>query len=262
MVQHKPLGAGPLTAAALSIGAVSESPLSPGDPAAFLARLLDLRGSVELGHHLAAIERARSRTAPVDAAAVRGVPERAEARFSAVRADVDRVLVEPFQRRNKLPSPRDAFALLAETGALEARSGRAVASAADAMFAPILDLVSRAIDRARFEHAALREELAPEIAALGPRFGLLVRLDAALGSATTRGREQIEGRLLPALGRSFAQKLAEAVRALPDPVAPADVEAWFGARGFVRREIERGRAVALAVITHEERRTLALLEVA
>jgi hypothetical protein len=58
VVQRSNYGAGSLAAAA---AALSDGPpleaLVPSDPAAFLARRMDLRGSVDLARQLAAIDR-------------------------------------------------------------------------------------------------------------------------------------------------------------------------------------------------------------
>ena len=57
-MQRSYFGAGPLAAAATTL---SEAPpteaRAPGDPAAVLARHMDLRGSVDLARQLAAIDR-------------------------------------------------------------------------------------------------------------------------------------------------------------------------------------------------------------
>src|SRR5690242_11935902 len=106
------LGAGPLTAAAAALveGAGASA---PADPAAFLARLMDLRGSVELAHRLSAVERPLPASAPEPAACVRLRALTGE-RLDGVRAELERTYAEPFQRRNKLPGAAEAHAALAQ----------------------------------------------------------------------------------------------------------------------------------------------------
>ena len=113
MVQRSYLGAGPLAAAAaaLSDWPPSEA-LVPGDPAAFLARSMDLRGSVDLARQLAAIDRSPPPPAASNEAALR-LRALVRSRFVELKAGVDRAFLDPFQRRNKLPSPAQIHAALA-----------------------------------------------------------------------------------------------------------------------------------------------------
>jgi hypothetical protein len=258
VVQRMRLGAGPLTAAAAAL-TEGEAPSAPADPAAFLARLMDLRGSIDLARRLAAAERALPASAPEPAARER-LRILVGERLGGVRADLERTFAEPFQRRNKLPGAAEAYAALAQAGALAERGGRPLTAAVDALWAPFGDLVTRALERVRFETAALREEIAPALTALGPAAARLERLDAALSGATAQGRRGIEDRLLPALARSFAAQLRVAVTALPEPATAADLAPWFAPAGWVRVEVGRGRAVVEAVFVHERRRIDALAE--
>lgn len=245
-------------------------PAPPADPAAFLARMLDLRGSVELARRLTALERpdhagarAGRRAGVADA-----VTTEARARLAAVVAgrldpvheDIARALGDPFQRRNKLPTPEAVVAVLIDSGALLERRSRAFAAGAEAVWTPCGDLLARAMERVRFETAALREELGPPLAALGPAETQLERLDAALFGATIKGRQQLEDRLLDALARSFAAGFREAVAALPGATAPAHVAPWFAPDGILGAEMRRGRDVVLGVLGHERRRLDALIE--
>jgi hypothetical protein len=252
------LGAGPLTAAAAAL-ADDVGPMTPADPAAFLARLMDLRGSVELARRLAVVDRRPPVALPEPAARER-IRAFIGERLGGLRADLDRTFTEPFQRRNKLPGAVEAYAALTQAGALGAPGGRPLTGAAEALWVPFGDLVTRALERVRFEAAAVREEIAPALTALGPAAARLERLDAALFGATAQGRRLLEDRLLPALARSFAAQLRVAVVALPERAALADVEPWFAPAGWVRVEIGRGRAVVDAVFAHERRRIDALAE--
>lgn len=257
------LGVGPLSAAARGLAdGGAAPPAGQPDPAAFFARLMDLRGSVDLAQRLSAIDRAR---APEFAASDREAAARLRAeiaaRFDAVRDDLARPYADPFHRRNKLPTPEGVVGVLVDGGALRERRGKAVAAAADAVWSPCADLLGRSLDRVRFEIAALREEVAPALAALGPAVARLERLDAALFGATIRGRQQVEDRLLAAVGRSFAARFSAAVAALPGATAPAHVAPWFAPGGLLCAEILRGRDVIAGVLTHDRRRIEALVEV-
>ena len=261
MVQRVRLGAGPLTAAAAAM-AESEGPSTPADPAAFFARLVDLRGSVDLARSLSTLDRPLPRSPAPDPEARIRLRALAGERLGGVRVDLERTFAEPFQRRNKLPAAAEIHAALTQTGALSERGGRPLTAAAEAVWPPFGDLVSRAVERVRFETASLREEMAPALVALGPASARLERLDAALFGATVRGRQQIEDRLLPALARSFAARLRAAVVALPEPATLLHLASWFAPGGWVRAEVGRGRAVVEAVFAHEQRRLGALIEAA
>jgi hypothetical protein len=254
---------GPLTAAARTIagGLTPAAGRAPGDPAAFLARLIDLRGSVELAQRLPALTRPRpAGRAPADAAAPARLRALAGERLEAVREEVVRAFAEAFHRRNKVPTPEGVVAILIDSGALLDRRGRALVEATEAVWTPCGDLMARALDRVRFETSTLREELGPPLAALGPATARLERLDAALFGATAKGRQQLEDRLLAAVARSFAARFATAVAALPGATAPAHVAPWFAADGLLTGEIHRGRDVVLGVLGHERRRLEALVE--
>lgn len=253
MAQRSYLGAGPLAAAA---AALSEDPLpapAPGDPAAFLARRMDLRGSVDLARQLAVLDRGAAKAAN-DPEAARRLRALVRARFGEVEAGVERTFREPFQRRNKLPAPAQIHVTLEETGAMTTRVGRPVAAAVNALWAPFAELYALWLDRVGYEARALREEITPLLHALGPAAARLERLDAALLGATARGRAELLEKLLPGLARSFARTLASAVASLPPNATRAHVEAWAVSPGWLRPEIGRARAVVLAVLAHERGR--------
>lgn len=254
MVQRSYLGAGPLAAAAAALS--EETPalaLGSTDPAAFLARGMDLRGSVELARQLAALDRGAV-SAAVDSEAAARLRAQVKARLGEVKAGVDRAFGEPFQRRNKLPTPAQIHAALEETGALATRIGRPVAAAIDAVWAPFAELYGLWLERVGYETRALRAEIAPSIQALGPAAARLERLDAALLGATAKGRGDLLDKLLPGLARSFARTFSNAVASLPQVVRPAHIEAWAVAPGWLRPEIGRAHAVVLAVLAHERGR--------
>ncbi|MFT3764833.1 MAG: hypothetical protein QM820_04850 [Minicystis sp.] len=264
MVQRVELGVGPLTVAAKAIAeaVVPQGAPPPGapDPAAFLAKLMDLRGSVELAQRLSILDRPRPAPSPVDPAARARLRAFTAERLDAVREDVARTFADPFQRRNKVPTPEELVTILIDTGALIERRGRALADAVEAVWTPCHDLITRCLDRVRFELATLREEIGPQIAALGPRAALLARLDAAMASATGKGKLQVEDRLIAALGRAFAARFGAAVAALPGATAPAHVAPWYAAGGLVRAEVMRGRDIVMGILAHDRRRIEALVE--
>jgi hypothetical protein len=254
VVQRSYLGAGPLAAAAaaLSDDAPSEA-LAPGDPAAFLARRMDLRGSVDLARQLAAIDRSPPPPAASTEAAMR-LRALVRSRFAELKAGVDRAFLDPFQRRNKLPTPAQIHAALAETGALTTRIGRPVAAAVDTLWAPFAELYALWLDRTGYEVRVLRDEVVPSIHALGPAAARLERLDAALLGSTAKGRAELLDKLVAGLARSFALTLSNAIASLPAGAGAAQIEAWAVAPGWLRPEIGRGHAVVLAVIAHERGR--------
>ena len=254
MVQRSHLGAGPLAAAAAALSEETHTAaLGAGDPAAFLARSMDLRGSVDLARQLAAIDRGPVSSA-VDGEAAARLRAQVKARLGEVKAGVDRAFLEPFQRRNKLPTPAQIHASLEQAGALTTRIGRPVAAAVDAVWGPFAELYALWLDRVGYETRALRAEIAPSIQALGPAAARLERLDAALLGATAKGRGELLDNLLPGLARSFARTLSNAIASLPAVVRPAHIEAWAVAPGWLRPEIGRAHAVVLAVLAHERAR--------
>jgi hypothetical protein len=145
-----------------------------------------------------------------------------DARIFALRAEVNGTLADPFPRRSRLPAP---------------------AEAAERMWAPYGELVTRTLARVRYELRALREEMAAALAALGPKEARLERLDAALFEATAEGRAALEDRMVAAIGRSFARRSA---------VAIAGSE-------LLRQALDAGRDVILGVLEHDRRRLAALV---
>ena len=254
MVQRSYLGAGPLAAAA---AALSDGPpaevIVPGDPAAFLARRMDLRGSVDLARQLAAIDRGPVSSA-IDGEAAARLRALVKARLGEVKAGVDRAFLEPFQRRNKLPTPAQIHAALEETGALTTRIGRPVAAAVDTLWAPFAELYALWLDRTGYEARVLRDEITPSIHALGPAAARLERLDAALLGSTAKGRAELLDKLVTGLARSFARTLSNAIASLPAGARAVHIEAWAVPPGWLRPEIGRAHAVVHAVIAHERGR--------
>jgi hypothetical protein len=254
VVQRSHFGAGSLAAAAAALS--EEAPpaaLVASDPAAFLARRMDLRGSVDLARQLAAIDRSPIPT-PGDIEAAARLRGLVRARFGELTIGVDRVFADPFQRRNKLPSAAQIHAALAQAGALTTRIGRPIAAAVEAIWPPFGELYSLWLDRIGFEARVLRDEITPLLQGLGPVAARLERLDAALLGATAKGRAELLGKLLPGLARSFALTLSRAVASLPAVATPAHIAAWTVAPGWLRPEIARARAVVLAVLAHERGR--------
>jgi len=253
-------------APALSVGA------PPADPAVFLARLMDLHGSVALGRDLAAIaiagaaaprtatagalpearsgERAAGKREMQREGAERAVRALVESRIEDLATALCRTFDDPFQRRNKLLGPADVLALVEQSGA----------GAAGVIWEPFGELATRSLSRIRSDLRALRAEITPGLRALGPEAARLERLDAAISAAIEPGRERVLGEIVPGLSRSFGRSLQEALAELPDGVSPERVATWFGPGGWIRAEIDRIRRVVEAVLAHQARRLLALVE--
>jgi len=245
------LGAGPLAAAAAALSPPNSALAErlQQDPAAFLAKLMDLRGSIALARGL--VVPARSPRDLVDPQAGAELRALVRARFTHVRATIEKSFAEPFQPRHKLPSPDKLFSMLDEAGALATRSGRPLSAAIEDAWMPFGEMFGRALDRVRFEARALRSEIAPMVRAMGPRMARLEQLDATVREATAKARQGLLDPLLPGLARAFARGLRDAVSALPSPATAADIAPWFTREGFVVREIARGRQTVLAVLEHE-----------
>jgi hypothetical protein len=254
VVQRSKFRAGSLAAAAAALSdELPQEALVAGDPAAFLARRMDLRGSVDLARQLAIIDRSPAPGA-VDPDAATRLRALVRSRFAELEAGVNRAFLEPFQRRNKLPTPAQIHAALEQAGALMTRIGRPVAAAVDTIWAPFGELYALWLDRVGYEARVLREEIVPSIHALGPAAARLERLDAALLGSTAKGRAELLDKLSQGLTRSFARTLSNAIASLPAVVRPGHIEAWAVAPGWLRPEIGRAHAVVLAVIAHERGR--------
>lgn len=267
---------GPLSAAAAGFdrregraqrGRAGVGSTAVGDPAAGLARLMDLHGSVALARELAALERGTATGAGAvtatgaGAVTATGAAAAAEARAivagrlgqlaAAIRSTFD----EPFQRRNKLPSAGEVLEALEQ-------SGSRITGAAARIWEPFGELAARSLGRIRYETRAAREEIAPLLRAIAPGAAQLERLDAAIAVATERGKERLIDKMISALGRRFARRLREAVSVLPGPARDEDVVAWLAPGGWIRDEIRQIRLAVEAALSHEAERLLALTEAA
>ena len=258
--------AGPLSAAAAPLVDPAATPRPPpADPAALLARTIRTSAAASSSRASSRRRLPPAAAAPVDPAKLAALAALVDERVAEARYALDRLVVDPFQRRNKLPTAEQVFALLDETGALTTRSDGAIHAAHGAVAPAYADsFVTTAIDRVRHEMKALRDEVAPMLRALGPRVARLERLDAVLFEATAKGRSDIAAAALaPSLAKSFARAFQAAVLALPSPACEkADVARWFAEGGALRRELARGHAVATAVLAHERARVDALVRAA
>jgi hypothetical protein len=250
---------GPLAAA---VALVADGPRVPlgtrSDPAAFLAQLMDLHGSVSLARELDLLER---RPVPaLDPSARAEVRALTEERIAELVEVIDQVFAHPFQRRNKLPDAEAVLSALELSGALPSRSGQKLASAAGRLWEPFGELAARTLGRIRRDTRTLRDEIAPFLRALGPDAARLERLDAALSAATQKRRDRVLGELVPGLARRFSRGLRAAVLALPEPAGAEHVAAWFGPEQWLPRELERMSLVVRSALAHEAGRLLALVE--
>ncbi|WP_437778737.1 hypothetical protein [Sorangium sp. So ce1097] len=253
---------------ATAVSALAEGPRAPlaelSDPAAVLAGLMDLHGSVALARELSLLDRSAAPAAPAPPSDGARAEVRALAadRLGELAEALDSVFAAPFHRRNRLPDAGAVLATLEQTGVLPARSraGRALASAAGQLWEPFGELAGRALGRIRLETRALREELAPSLRALGPAAARLERLDAAISAATQKRRERALAELVPGLARAFARGFRAAVAALPDEAGIEDVAGWFGQDRWLGRELQRMELVVQAALAHEAGRLLALVD--
>ncbi|WP_437966841.1 hypothetical protein WMF04_45975 [Sorangium sp. So ce260] len=259
----------PLAAAVAALAEETRAPLAgPSDPAAVLAGLMDLHGSVSLARELALLDRPAAPPPPAAEGARAEVRALAADRLGELAAALDHVFAAPFHRRNKLPDAAAVLATLEQTGVLSApaaptraaRGGRSLASAAGQLWEPFGELTGRVLGRVRLETRALREELAPSLRALGPDAARLERLDAAISAATQKRRERALAELVPGLARAFARGLRAAVGALPEAVEIEHVAGWFAEEQWLRREVHRMELVVQAVLAHEAGRLLALVD--
>jgi hypothetical protein len=220
----------------------------PADPAVVLARLMSLHGSVDLAQHLdASLLRGLGSSAAPSLAARAAVRALVEEIVLGLRAGLDDTFADPFQRRSRLPTPAEVMAAVVKEGA------------AERIWAPCGELVTRTLGRVRFELGALREEMGPALAALGPSEARLEQLDAALFAATAEGRAALEDRLLAELARSFARRFAVAITTLPEALAPSHFAPWFARGGLLRDALDAGRDVVLGILEHDHRRLAALV---
>jgi len=246
---------GPLSSIAATF--VDAETVAPGahDPAVFLGRRMDLRGSVALAQQLEDCDAPGAATAPGTRTQLSVL---IDDRVGAIRELVVRTFADPFQRRNKLRTPEQMAAILNEPALFDSRP-RSLAAAADAVWAPCGDLLGRTLDQVRFELGALREDIGPPLAGLGVATARLERLDGALFGATAKGRAELEDRLLSAVARSFASRFVVAVGALPAAVTAADLHGWFEIGGLLRAAVDRGRDAILGILAHDARRLAALV---
>ncbi|WP_157907335.1 MULTISPECIES: hypothetical protein [Sorangium] len=250
---------------AAAVSALAEGPRAPladlADPAAVLAGLMDLHGSVSLARELSLLDR-HAAPPPASEGARAEVRALAADRLGELAEALDHVFAAPFHRRNKLPDAAAVHATLEQTGVLPARdrAGRPLASAAGQIWEPFGELMGRLLGRIRLETRALREELAPSLRALGPEAARLERLDAAISAATQKRRERALAELVPGLSRAFARAFRAAVGALPEGAGLEDVAGWFGQEQWLLRELQRMELVVQAVLAHEAGRLLSLVD--
>jgi hypothetical protein len=241
-----------------------------GDPAVFLARRMDLHGSIALAAALEAFEAEPPPFEPTDPAAIAHVEEILARGLLELRQVVDRALVSalPPHARSKIPGPKALAELLEESaivggGGVKAaageRSARAVEAAIRAVWAPLSDLLHRGLERARAEARALREMLAEPLRALGPGAARLEQLDAALARATERGTAPLFAGLGRMAEEAFARELRpHVVRLSPTPDA-AELAAWFAPRGALSEAVLSLRRVIAGAADFERRRIEALV---
>jgi hypothetical protein len=217
-----------------------------------LATLLDLTGSLALAAHLDA----------GDAEPAAGVPALAptadldvwvDERIEQLRAVVERRLRDLHEGRSSIWGPERLAAEITGRGLLERRPARAVSGLAREACEAHALAIRGLLDRVRGELRGLRVELAPRLAALGPRAARIEALDARLGRARAAGTHRLVGRIPPALIDHFAGRLVEALRAVDPESVQAAVGGWYASDGLVSRHRRQAAGIVRGVLDHEAR---------
>lgn len=234
--------------------------VSSSDAAGVLARLLDLRGSVELARALSA------RVIPSYVTDDPEMPKRigasVRAELGAIRSYTVRTMSRWTGERARLPNAASVHSILAQSGVLERRTPRSIAQVTESIWSPFASEASNELTSVVRQVRALRKEIGPDLVALGPDAARVERLDALLAAAT---EEKIDARLLrlvPAAKAPFEQALGAAIEALGSQAQVADVLPWFEARGPVRGAIASLETIVLAALDFEAQRIYSLVNAA
>jgi hypothetical protein len=224
------------------------------DASAILARLLDLRGSVELARGLGASKIPSTDSIDADAAKRMRAMVRDEA--NGLRIQAERA-TERFM--TKLPdevSALEAFTASAKKN----RSPREVAVIATMIWAPLADEASSQVSHVRNQFRALRKELGPDLAALSQSAARLERLDSLLGNATEVGIDARISWMIPATKLLFTRELSAAMEGLPREADSAMLRAWLRERDLIRGIVCSLEKIIMATVDFESDRLDALVE--
>lgn len=226
-----------------------------GDPAAFMARLFDLSGSVELAGVLHAIEaQPMEASFEPEALGIRHVEELVASGLAEARASVERAFIAalPPAPRSKLPS---AAALLAGLNGVRSTH----AALLEALWPPLGELLARGLDRVRGRLGQLRRDLGAPLRALGPRALRLEQLDAVLTRAAAKKTTPWFLSLTPLAKSAFERELSARLAALARAPALADLTAWYAPDGFLPERVAQLQRVLAAAVELEQRRIVALV---
>lgn len=249
-----PLPTDPLTRA---ITPYLEDVLSPADPAATLAALIDLAGGVALAEGLADLD-APAATAAGDAQAI----------FHDAVAHIEAQLADAFANawrpRYRLPGPARALQTWQDAGVSEAptRGARkkALKTMARVLWAPFTEFLETQLKRARFALRDLAQEVTPILAAHGPDAARLIQLDAALTAGTRQQVEAIYRRVPLAWARTFERLLLDNAATLPEAPRAEAFAPWFSEDGWVRRNLTDGQRLVTELVARERRKLAALVQ--
>jgi hypothetical protein len=225
-----------------------------------MAAVLDFSGSMRLAESLSAFEEplasgSRPPTSPLAA--------RVHREIETVRARVDRAFADPFRPRNSLADATTAWTILSDA---EAWGGdaKAISRAARDLWDPIATLVSGRIEFVRASLFDIREEIAPELRAAGPRAGRLETLDRVVHAAMREPVDKLFARILPLMETRFGEDLALALALIGSEISgdrkPDDLAGWYQGDGLLARHVRQGRDVVLGVLEFEADRLMALAE--
>ena len=264
MAQLPLLPAGPITVAVSPL--LSVAPTDPLDAPALLAALLDLRAGVALGEHLSARAEVTQAEggAPLhrehEAAAVR---VRITEEIRGIEARLDDAFEHAQRPRYRLPNAARLYLLLQQTGALEVRSKRVVKLAARALWAPFDDFLETHSKRARFGLRDLRRQVAPTLAAMGPRAAALVDLDELIFVSTSPAVDGLHRRVFGRLEEVLAEHLRRALDVTgrgPGAEVPGVemIGPWLEDDGLVRRALLDGQRFVHAQVASDKARLWAL----
>ncbi len=219
-----------------------------------LAELLDFEGAVQL---------ARALEAGPPAALVASPPGGGVAHACRRLAEAEREARQPLLDLHtgaSLISGARLLRALVGAGAPASRQRKALALAAQELFAPLEARTLQRIASVRRRVLDVREELGPVVAAGGPIAARLEKIDAALARATAARSHALFVRAVGTLGDAFAVDLERSVLALPKGCLALPVEAWTCAGGFVPEHVGRCESLVVATFLHERARVEMLVQ--
>lgn len=226
-------------------------------PEQTLATLLGLTGAVSLADHLDRVQhRPRptpdAQTAEADAATHRLVSEKIARRRAGVHERIERRYRAAFTGRDALPDAEAMWAVLAAEAALPERAPERLAAVAARLQQPFRQHLAAQLAIVRKEQRFLREDVH---AALAPRSAYgrgLISLDAQLEPSLAVMLQARHARALDGVCQRFAQRLLEALMALPDDTgSAAALGPWFERRGWASRFVTDCQRLCLSLLDAE-----------